>query len=258
MSDKLPFHQLDNKPFDEASGEIKPLIEENIRLNKLAAKLDSRVVSLREENDRNQVLIKTVFDLKQQIASLVKEHETTVQSYEKRIDELRSEIESVEKKKSREGKRSRQTDVKREKLFQAWGQRLEKHSAKDKIVNGKGEDSYHIVLKEDSFFWTAEDFESVFGGYGNIIHHESNKKRKINSMTMRFHKSQLEKLFGGTISLSGYKIQAWRKKGNFKVSQKEGTWDGCLNSLDVHFDPEGFLNLRFGMITGDCVTTRPR
>eukprot|EP00547_Thalassionema_nitzschioides_P015421 CAMPEP_0194239438 /NCGR_PEP_ID=MMETSP0158-20130606/5895_1 /TAXON_ID=33649 /ORGANISM="Thalassionema nitzschioides, Strain L26-B" /LENGTH=281 /DNA_ID=CAMNT_0038973905 /DNA_START=75 /DNA_END=916 /DNA_ORIENTATION=+ len=254
-----------HRPFDEVDDVTLLLQNRNQQLSKTFVKLEARVQSLQKENDQNQGLVN---DLQAELSSLLNDRDRTIKSNETQMQELKkgqmmkknhcrrpgkrvkisSCFEQQQQQQPSSGKRPKRTVAykHRKAFFQSWGQQLMRDSARHKITNGLGGDLYVIVVKEDSFQWTTEDFDSIFHGSGlcNDPKHLNSKKAQ-HRRRLVLTKSQIKSIFADDIPQDGYKVKALRKQSTFSVSRPAGVWDAFLETLEVDFDSvKGCLQLR--------------
>lgn len=187
--------------------------------------------------------------------------------------ELKKENEQLKKEKQQQTTRKRKTSsdgddgeqhqqvskkaktpAQRKKIFQKWIKALVRESAKTKITNGWGKETYVVTIKETTP-WTTIDFQSIFVNgqdVGTKIQPTPDNKptSQITIYTFDTFES-IQKLFGDdvTIDKDGYKAQSWCRR-NFRKSYKNGEFDGSITSLKVSFNKsKGTLQLEFEMET---------
>ena len=205
--------------------------------------------SLRAENTQ----------LKQEMDALKKEN----QALKKEVAELSKKRKAPETAASGgaatmpPASKKAKTPAQRKKLFTKWSKALERLSAKEKITNAWGGDTYKTTIKETTP-WSQADFDSVFGGYeatGGVKIQPRPDFKPTSQITLLHWKSgeQVQSLFGKDdngnqiVSQTGYQVQTWRSR-NFCKSYKTGMASADLKGLQVEYNKsKQTLKLLFDM-----------
>lgn len=292
-NNKSTMVESDERPFDEVSNDARTLQRENYNLRQKISQLEGTIQTLEQENKQHTNLIESIFELKAKSKDLQNKQSQTNQSYETKLMEWKNHLESLkqtplkdttnkkvkctvdETNRSKSSLPISSSDVAngntkkiihRADLYQSWHQQLVQKSSKHKIVNGKGGDLYHIIIQDDSLFWTEEQINKIFGkeeDKDSLSEDTTSSGTKSNCFpatkkNKRMVRRQLSPRQLETIGIlpadSNCKAKAMQKPTTFSVSHQAGVWDAYCESLEVELlEYEGILQMKFAMITSDSV-----